>query len=732
MADTFFDFSLKNGEHLLPDDEDECLENEEEYDALNNETFGDLEDDDGLDDWEQQHEQFAEFTKKHSDELEKSVRSLALDDLPKPLSLTEDSVWTYTPPQKENGDISILSSLQEASKSFLETRVDLTRNLDNSIFNFKPPNLPAPLVPTPAISKKICTVEELEKNLIKTVKNGPNPHSQPIGPPMPPQMVPNFPRPPMLPNQARHPIGPPPPMYPPHPMFPNHPMGPRFMPGMLPMNMPPPMRGHLPPPGFRMLPPHPFLQANGPQRPPPGIPFPYQVNPQMNMPPPNHMQRNHPPNNQIPLNHQQQWQQRQRSNQFRDYPGNHEMRDEYEGLMTMREKQWLMNIQLLQLNTGTPYFDDYYFTIFKEKKAKSNKENNPIEKPKFQNRQRRNSDRQENTLQPKAYTPQQFENSLGKLQCGSVTAPRKIIDMDVVSLEKESETPSVSKDSRKTKQLLLELEVFYSYVLKAEDLVNPLAISNLKTLRDIKQKQRLKELEAAETAEQKQEILELVKKESEPILENPNDFIMKVVAGLLQDEKFNSFFNIRKGKLLVLRLLPHLMNQLFYHQEVEIWSRILLSLPIVGRRDMAGDNILPRFYQLFKRYMQTVEMPDILENVSGLIEVIKPESNRSTPLSHQGRAPLYFVLLNKFGISAIAAMIIRSEFLLSSGEATENQQKHWFNFLTALSDLIGQVTKVPAPIEPIPQHILQKHCDRVPNFNAEKSVFLTKYFVVSH
>lgn len=38
------------------------MENEEEYDALNDETFGGLEDVSALDDWEQQHEQFAEIT----------------------------------------------------------------------------------------------------------------------------------------------------------------------------------------------------------------------------------------------------------------------------------------------------------------------------------------------------------------------------------------------------------------------------------------------------------------------------------------------------------------------------------------------------------------------------------------------------------------------------------------------------------------------------------------------
>lgn len=97
-----------------------------------------------------------------------------------------------------------------------------------------------------------------------------------------------------------------------------------------------------------------------------------------------------------------------------------EVKDEYAGLMTNREKQWLLNIQMLQLNTGTPYFDDYYYTVFKERKAKNNKENFPNERNhRYQNnRQQRNNERQDNnnTLTPRVYTPLQFENSLGKLQ----------------------------------------------------------------------------------------------------------------------------------------------------------------------------------------------------------------------------------------------------------------------------------------------------------------------------
>lgn len=66
------------------------------------------------------------------------------------------------------------------------------------------------------------------------------------------------------------------------------------------------------------------------------------------------------------------------------------------------------------------------------------------------------------TLSRSAYTPAQFENSLGKLHFSSVTAPRKIIDMDVVPNSDSQSTPqSQQKDTKKTRQLLLEIERVY-------------------------------------------------------------------------------------------------------------------------------------------------------------------------------------------------------------------------------------------------------------------------------
>lgn len=37
--------------------------------------------------------------------------------------------------------------------------------------------------------------------------------------------------------------------------------------------------------------------------------------------------------------------------------------DEYAGLMTQREKEWLIRIQLLLLKSENPYVEDYYYTV---------------------------------------------------------------------------------------------------------------------------------------------------------------------------------------------------------------------------------------------------------------------------------------------------------------------------------------------------------------------------------
>ena len=38
-------------------------------------------------------------------------------------------------------------------------------------------------------------------------------------------------------------------------------------------------------------------------------------------------------------------------------------KDPYAGLMTKKDKDWIIKIQLMQLQTDNPYLDDYYYTV---------------------------------------------------------------------------------------------------------------------------------------------------------------------------------------------------------------------------------------------------------------------------------------------------------------------------------------------------------------------------------
>nr|CAD7447302.1 unnamed protein product [Timema bartmani] len=70
-----------------------------------------------------------------------------------------------------------------------------------------------------------------------------------------------------------------------------------------------------------------------------------------------------------------------------------------------------------------------------------------------EHRERRDS------VRDKPYTPMQFQNSLGKLQAGSVTSPRKLLDLEVVSNEGiDCPTTAPPKDTQRCKQMLLEIE----------------------------------------------------------------------------------------------------------------------------------------------------------------------------------------------------------------------------------------------------------------------------------
>lgn len=326
----------------------------------------------------------------------------------------------------------------------------------------------------------------------------------------------------------------------------------------------------------------------------------------------NHMLLGQPLHSHFPNNMHQQMQHQQHQLHLQQQQRNHNQYgrggmngnghdpdyDDYANLMSNRDKQWLIGIQLSQLNTGTPYIDDFYYTVFKERKArlkgikenrahKDNQLNHPLTQPRGHahlvlismsnkngnnqqrnnQRERKNSESNKDKETPRTYTPLQFENSLGKLQCGSVTAPRKIIDMDVVGADAGSPLSTTLEISaqRKSRQILLHIETLYRVALKLEDLENPTAIATALIVRERKEKERLMALEQerlqALNADDNKDVtiksdslrssLSVSDKE-----ESRDDLLAKLLAGLTA-EKVGQMMSVRKGKVSSTIILRH-------------------------------------------------------------------------------------------------------------------------------------------------------------------------------
>ncbi|XP_049883710.1 putative uncharacterized protein DDB_G0271606 isoform X2 [Pectinophora gossypiella] len=432
--------------------------------------------------------------------------------------------------------------------------------------------------------------------------------------------------------------------------------------------------------------------------------------------------------------------------------------DEYAGLMTQREKQWLLNIQMLQLSSGTPYIHDFYYTVFLERQAskekegvkeahKANQQNHPFYsgvKQESHPRERHNSARHnsssEDAQATRAYAPQQFENSLGKLQCGSVTAPRKIIDVELVANEpspgRASRAPSVAsttnpaeipREMRRTKQLLLDIEALYLILLRLEELNDPLAISNALILKEREEKQKQLEQAQKEALEKEQEedsnvflrniesvqrrpkqdspksdaidkrqVVNLAVSQKPPVKnlldEDKDELINKMFAGLLHGDRIQQMLTVRKGRTLLSRFLQRTAAG---HPLLRgVWSRVLPALTAAARRDPAGLAPLAPHY---RKYIQnTTGWSAILESCSLLAEAFDP-----------ARTP--HALTSPLTLSCVCALVEKAALLVNTPEATSNERQ-WSKFLKTLARALKNTTlTVARPTAPLPEAKLMHH-----------------------
>ncbi|XP_065073710.1 protein PAT1 homolog 1-like [Ochlerotatus camptorhynchus] len=714
---------------------DHSIDSEGEYDALNDETFGDP--DKG--DWENTHETLVRLEKGggFSDGIENGREEL-FDDDELDLHLSRFDFG--------DGDESVSSAADLSLDEDIRSRLRLDPSIWDSPVKKQPvqalpparhevqsmfPSLPA----TPMLNEfagpfgvnfsttqppiKMLSVEDIERSIIqkqqqqqehikkekeqqqkilqenqknKEVKKSipvpiVNPSIQPLLPSAQLLAIRNqmFPPPPLLNHQSRMPVG--------------------FLPyNFLPAHYSTPINNLAMHPGFPAGVGHQFGLF-------PRIPLPIQPNliqniqnNQFNKKLVQEIQQNHP---MLSFNRQNQHNNKNLNHQRHSNIPRGSDYDEYANLMSNREKQWLIGIQLTQLNSDAPYISDYYFTVYKErltalkgnnesKAYKDNQLNHPFTQPKGHaqlllmssmarncgmlhgyNRERKISESWNNEQKdqpPRTYTPLQFENSLGKLQCGSVTAPRKIIDMDVVGneLSNQNNTSLELSMQRKSRHILLHIETLFKVVLKMEDLSNPAAIEAALIVKEKREKERM----AQQSDNSSQNVS--ISSNAEP--DTSDELLVVLMSGLTQD-KVTLTLGVRKGKILLRRIFVLLRE---HPSRWTLWSTVFSAIPFLLKKDRDDqEGVLFALYTEFERHVQYSQFLDLLK----LSQTIGTEKI------------LTFLTSCKFLLSSVITIIFQMEVLLSKtpDTVTPTDTSKWIDCLELITGIVSKLISTSTP-----------------------------------
>jgi len=259
--------------------------------------------------------------------------------------------------------------------------------------------------------------------------------------------------------------------------------------------------------------------------------------------------------------------------------------DEYAGLMTQRDKQWIINIQLNQLKCDNPYVDDYYFTMYQARKEREGERGEKAGGQLLLN--------DSLTETPGSYIPTQFENSLGKLQVVTVKAPRQIIDVGVVrSTESpipEGGSPAPGAEPKRTgadyKQVLIQIEGLYLALLNLES--DQLKLHALPTGAPLREQVAVAE----------------------------SQHLAQLQVGLARTPWLADCLAVPKGRSLVLRSLPHLSPP----RATAVCGALLAKLHLLAR----GDKVDTRFWLALSHYIKAQECTALEPAVRDLLSLSK-------------------------------------------------------------------------------------------------------------
>ncbi|NWW47396.1 PATL2 protein, partial [Pedionomus torquatus] len=336
--------------------------------------------------------------------------------------------------------------------------------------------------------------------------------------------------------------------------------------------------------------------------------------------------------------------------------------DPYAGLMTSKEKDWVVKVEMIQLQSENMDDDYYYQTYYHQLEHKQAEEEllggrNKQEPPKLVTPFIQKVETYDSVVR--------IAGSLGQVAVSTCYSPRRAIDAVHHALVEEAAGSQRLRALHRIEKLFLQL-------LQVEEMQRKMSLAP--------------EEEQPCCREQKTQEVERIYQ------------VLKIRACSSEEEAEDEFLQllcVRKGKKLTARLLPHLTRE----QAEKILLTITHHLPFLMKKDS-----LSLLYSPLNKVVGEMAF-------SKLIEVLR---EMTRPLPESPELPLAMALKNQFGISLLYSLLSHGERLLSSDAPLEQRSgdfETWTDTVFLVARELSQVPKT-ALVEPLflPSNLLSLFC----------------------
>ncbi|XP_023052126.1 protein PAT1 homolog 2 isoform X4 [Piliocolobus tephrosceles] len=342
--------------------------------------------------------------------------------------------------------------------------------------------------------------------------------------------------------------------------------------------------------------------------------------------------------------------------------------DPYANLMTRKEKDWVIKVQMVQLRSINPPLDDYYYQEYYQKLEKQQADEellgrrNQVESLKLVTPYIQKAEAYESVVR--------IEGSLGQVAVSTCFSPRRAID----AVPHGTQEQDIEAASSQRLRVLHRIEKMFLQLLEIEE----------------GWKYRPPQpCFSEQQSNQVEKLFQTLKTQEQNNLEEAADGFLQVLS-------------VRKGKALVARLLPFLAQD----QAVTILLAITHHLPLLVRRDVA-DQALQMLFKPLGKCISHLTLHELLQGLQGLMLLPSGSSER----------PVTVVLQNQFGISLLYALLSHGEQLVSldsSLEEPNSDRTAWTDMVVLIAWEIAQMPTASLA-EPLafPSNLLPLFCHHV-------------------